>query len=194
VAYVAVMLWKRVTEGRKSAMLRYGFALYAVVLIAPAVSQTRDLWQIGVERHDYAASVNADLDEVLREHPGELMEMGYSETPSADATVDSLALFAPKLVLAGNPDLVDAGALFDMGLSRLPIPQATLDALHTCTVQVWLLPREKQPFELTNAYAFDMPNRFPERHLFSAEFRQIFQSTYRLTTRSRYYDLWTCQK
>lgn len=194
VAYVSVMLWKRVTEGRKSANLRYGFALYAVVLLAPAVSQTRDLWQIGVERHEYAASVNADLDEVLREHPGELIEMGYSETPSADATVDSLALFAPKLVLAGNPDLVDAGALFDMGLSRLPIPQATLDTLHTCTVQVWLLPREKQPFELTNAYAFDMPNRFPDRHLFSAEFRQIFQSTYRLTARSRYYDLWTCEK
>ena len=193
-AYLAVVFWNRASSGGASTALRYGFAVYALVLVVPAISQTHDLWQIGVERRGYANAVNADLDEVLRTHPGETVEMGYSETPGADTTVDSLALFAPKLVLAGNPDLVDAGAMFDMGLSKLPIPEATLDALRACKVQVWLVPRGRAPFELTNAYAFDIPSRFPERHLFSAEFREAFAETYRLQGSTTYYDLWACSR
>jgi hypothetical protein len=190
-AYLAALLWSRTR--RTSANVRYAFAVYAVVLLVPALSQTRDLWRIGVERRAFANGVNADLDDIVRTHPAQRVEMGYSETTAADTTVDPLALFAPRLVLAGNPDLADAGALFDMGLSKLPIPPATIAALRSCEVQVWLFPRDSAPFELTNTYAFDMPMRFPERHLFNAEFREAFRATYSRTSSGRYYDLWTCR-
>jgi hypothetical protein len=193
-AYVAVLLWNRLPVEGRSAVLRYGFAVYAIALLVPALSQTHDLWQIGVERRVYAMQVNADLDGILQRYAGQPVEMGYSETPSADTTVDSLALFAPKLVLAGNPDLVDASALFDMGLSKLDIPTATLRELEACSVRVWLFPKGTVPFELTNSYAFDMPSRFPERHLFSSAFRTIFRAQYRLDTSSEFYDIWTCRR
>jgi hypothetical protein len=198
VAYVAVLVWNKLPAGetvsaRTAGRMGVWAALYAVVLVVPAVSQTWDLWRIGPARVGYARAVNADLDGILRAQAGRSVAMGYSETPSADTTVDSLALFAPKLVLAGGPELVDAGAMFDMGLSRLAIPEATVAAIRGCAVGVWLFPKGKEPWGLTNAYAFDLAESFPDRHLVSAEFREAFRERYRVVGTSAFYDEWECK-
>lgn len=191
-AYVAAVLWKKCNAPPPNKeILTFAAVTYTLLLVIPAAAQLRDMWDICVLRRGFAQSASADIDGILRSHPGQRIEMGYDQ--AQDGTpVDGLTSLSPQLVFAGEPETINVGAMFDMGLSGLPIPPSTVKYIQTCQTQVWLIPRGNAPFTTLNLYAQEAPRRFADPHLFSPEFRNAFYATYRKTASSRYYDLWTC--
>jgi hypothetical protein len=193
-AYLAALIWRETGAVRSELVNVFAcaFAVYAIVMVLPAVDQLHDMWGLCVERRAYALEVVSDITGVLLEHPGQLVEMGYDETPKAGAMVSDLTQFRPNLVFAGNPDSTDAVAISDMELSGIAIPQATIDLVRSCRTQIWLIPRDGSPFSTLNLYAEAAPQRFSDLHMFSPAFRSAFFDTYRKVGSSRFYDIWAC--
>jgi hypothetical protein len=135
-----------------------------------------------------AANVTSDLKKVMQDHPGEAIEMGYGSWNSYELTY-----FRPMLVFAGNPLTIDALSLDDAQLSGLQIPRSTLEYLQQCKTQIWLIPKGDAPFDLVNVFSLIDPGLFPERRLFSDEFRRIFFQRYRKHGFSKYFDIWECE-
>jgi hypothetical protein len=135
-----------------------------------------------------ARKATDDLETVMKNHPGQKIEMGYGRWDSGY----ELTFFRPALVFAGNPLTIDAVALADMQLSGVDIPRSTLEYLEQCKTQIWLIPKGEPPFVTVNVYSLMEPRVFPERSLFSDEFRGIFFRHYLKKGSSRYYDLWEC--
>ena len=189
--YTAAVFWRRLGRQAVTSSLLPAFAVYALFLIVPAVSQLAELWPICIRRHALAVSVNQDITALLAASAGRTLQMAYDFSGGPNP-VDDFTLFKTRLVFAGQPLTVDPGGLFDMGLSGLPIPPATIQAIHACQTQTWLVPRNTVPFSLYNTYFYDVPKRFPDPLLFSPAFRQAFFATYQRTGTTRYYDLWTC--
>jgi hypothetical protein len=135
-------------------------------------------------RWSLAAAVTEDLTNIMRSHPGDRVEMGYS--PSYPLT-----FYRPTLVFAGNPLTLDAPALSDMQLSGLAIPEGTIDYIRSCQTQIWLIPKDEAPFVMPNIYAD--ARVFPARNLFEERFRQAFLQEYQRVGSSDYYDLWACR-
>jgi hypothetical protein len=134
-----------------------------------------------------ATAVTSDLKRVMQDHPGETIEMGYGRWDSYELT-----FFRPMLVFAGNPFTIDASSLDDTQLSGVEIPHNTLEYLQQCKTQVWLIPKGDAPFGLVNVYSLIDPRVFPERPLFSDEFRRIFFQQYRKQGSTKYFDIWEC--
>jgi hypothetical protein len=137
-----------------------------------------------VDRWSLAGAVTQDLEDVMHDHPGERIEMGYGKTYP-------LSFYRPTLVFAGNPLTLDAPALDDMQLAGLSIPQSTIDYIESCGTQIWLIPKGEAPFVLPNIY--DDPKIFPARNLFEDRFRQAFLGRYEKAGASAYFDLWICR-
>jgi hypothetical protein len=200
-AFLAAKLWTMVKQsdrrepgaGRVSVLLPYAFALYALFFVLPAANQLRDMWGICVARHDHALAMTVDIDAILRQHPGTTIQMGYDKTSDGEPVTEP-TLFHSQLVFAGNPLTVDPAALADMGLSHVSIPSSTVDYVRMCKTQIWLVPRDGEPFSTLNEYAVDAPGRFPDPHMFTLAFRNAFFSTYRKVGASTYYDLWQCSR
>jgi hypothetical protein len=137
-----------------------------------------------------AASVAADLQSIMRDHPGKAIEMGYGGWNSQY----KLTYYRPALVFAGNPFTIDAMALGDMQLVGITIPASTLEYLQGCRTRIWLVPKGDQPFSMVNVYSLMDPGLFPERRVFSDEFRRIFFERYRKQPSSKYFDIWECNE
>jgi hypothetical protein len=125
---------------------------------------------------------------VMRDHPNKTIEMGYGGWNSKY----KLTYYRPLLVFAGNPLTLDAMALGDMQLVGIAIPPGTLEYLQECKTQIWLIPKGDRPFEMINVYSLMDRRLFPERMVFSDEFRQIFAERYRKQPASKYFDIWEC--
>ena len=190
--YLAAEMWKELrSEQKKTAVFRYAFAAYALFMIVPAIPEFHLMWRSCIQQHPFAVAVNADIGEIMRNHQGQTIEMGYSENEMGSLP-DDRSNFSPELIFKNNPLTVNAVAVSDIELTGLKIPSSTVDRVRSCSTKIWLIPRDGNPFSTLNAYAAEVPERFPDPHLFSASFRKAFFSTYRKTETSRYYDLWTC--
>jgi len=124
------------------------------------------------------------LTNIMHSHPGDRIEMGYSQSYP-------LTLYRATLVFAGNPLTLDATALDDMQLSGLTIPQGTIDYIRACRTRIWLIPKGEAPFVMPNIYAD--ARIFPTRNLFENPFRQAFLQQYQRVETSDYFDLWECR-
>jgi hypothetical protein len=136
----------------------------------------------------FAASVTTDMETVMRDYPNKTIEMGYGGRNLGY----KLTYYRPALVFAGNPFTIDAMALADMQLVGVPIPPSTLEYLRGCKTEIWLIPKGDQPFGMVNVYSLMAPRLFPERMVFSDEFRRIFSEKYRKQPSSKYFDIWEC--
>jgi hypothetical protein len=73
-------------------------------------------------------------------------------------------------------------------LSGLAVPAATLAAIRACRADVWLTPRDTEPFA--------GPNRYPamaRAPLFPDAFRRAFSESYVREGRTQFYDVWRCR-
>lgn len=194
-AYLSALLWKQPTEVpvRVSRLFTQLFAVVALFFVVPASGELLGMRSLCFERMAYAEQVNTDLDSILREHPHQTIEMGYSENIRHGEPISGLTSFRTKLVFAGNPLTVDPSALFDMQLSGIQIPKSTVAVMRSCKVKIWLFPRGGIPFSTLNPYALVAPSKFPDRHLFTSDFQSVFRSEYHKSGESRFYDLWACQ-
>jgi hypothetical protein len=130
-------------------------------------------------RMQNSSEISADIRQILAEHPDRAIGMGYS----GDCNYYHLANLRPLLTFSGNPLLIDAVSLMDSRRAHREIPRATLDALDSGVIDLWLMPRGRQPFRLANWYP-------PHDDVFSDEIRARFSTHYRLEGHSAYFDLW----
>lgn len=135
-----------------------------------------------------ADAVAGDLEAVMKAHLGKTIEMGYGDWNSKY----ELTFFRPILIFAGNPFTIDAMALAGMQIAG-DIPPSTLKYLGGCKTQIWLIPKDDPPFVMLNVFSLIDPHIFPERPLFSSEFRRIFFQHYRKQGSSKYFDIWECE-
>ncbi len=135
------------------------------------------------------AAVAADLRHVMQTYTGDAIEMGYGGWNGKYG----LTYSRPALVFAGNPLTIDAVALGDMQFAGINIPPSTLEYLDQCRTQIWLVPKDDPPFSMTNVYSLMDPEHFPQRNVFSDEFRDIFFRRYTKQGSSKYFDIWKCE-
>jgi hypothetical protein len=79
-----------------------------------------------------------------------------------------------------------------MQFAGVSIPASTLEYLDQCRTQIWLVPKDDVPFNMTNVYSLMDPEHFPARQVFSDEFRDIFFRRYTKQGSSKYFDIWKC--
>ncbi|MBA4378602.1 MAG: hypothetical protein C0395_08155 [Gemmatimonas sp.] len=153
-------------------------AFLVAAVIAGSVSGYRST-RLAECRMQNSTEISADIRRILAEHPDRAIGMGYS----GDRNYYHLANLRPLLTFSGNPLLIDAVSLMDSRRAHREIPRATLDALDAGVIDLWLMPRGRQPFRLTNWYP-------PHDDVFSDEIRARFSTHYRLEGHSAYFDLW----
>ena len=194
--YACADLYKQTTMAARmpSLLLRLNFIplLWVWVVIAISIQVGTAFPQTVatlVTSRSQASSIANDLEAVMNSHPGKTIEMGYGGWNSTY----QLTYFRPALVFAGNPLTVDGEALTDMQLCGITIPHGTLEYLKQCKTQVWLIPKNQEPFSIVNVYSLIAPRLFPVRRLFSDEFRQAFFRHYEKQGSSRYFDIWACK-
>lgn len=147
-------------------------------VVAGSVSGYRSA-RLASSRMENSTSISADIRGILAEHPGRAIGMGYS----GDGNYFHLANLRPLLTFSGNPLLIDAVSLMDSRRAHRQIPEATLAAFDAGVIDLWLVPRGRQPFRLANWYP-------PHDDVFSDEIRARFSFHYRLEGHSEYFDLW----
>lgn len=154
---------------------------------------TRDTWGWTLtgphvlDGRESATEVTNDLQEIIRGHPGEVIEMGYGDNLGKPSEVTYLR---PLLVFAGNPLTVDEAALDDMELSKLAMPQSTIAYVRSCQTQIWLIPKGERPFLVPSYY--DELGSPMIRDIFGNAFREAFFAQYQKRESSAYFDLWSC--
>lgn len=191
IAYIAVKLWHRLPAIQLS-FLRRGLAICALVMIIPCASEASELFIRAQNERARAQNANLDLRGILQKYRGKSVGMSY-QLPAASEDTQWLNSLSLQLVLAGNPLLVDEGALDDMQLSGITIPQSTVDEVTGCLIPVWLAVKEHTPFEVKNIYFAAEPARFSSGLLFDPSFRRAFSDNYQKTASSKFYDVWECK-
>jgi hypothetical protein len=128
-------------------------------------------------------AVDRDIEGILARHPHMVMQMGYSDTVHLEST------FArPVLQMRGSPLFIDGVSRNESDLMGQELPAAVIERLRRCDIQMWLIPKEGEPFTLTSYY-------FPDKLLYPAAFRDAFFATYEKSgEQSAYFDLWKCRK
>jgi len=162
----------------------------AIVFMTQLTVSFAPIAQTLLQSRSQASAVVSDLEAVMKNHPGKNIEMGYGGWNAKY----KLTYLRPALVFAGNPFTIDAVALGDMQLSGVvAIPDSTLEYLQQCRTQIWLIPKGDAPFSMINVYSLMDSHLFPERPVFSDEFRRIFFQQYRKQPPTKYFDVWECE-
>lgn len=89
----------------------------------------------------------------------------------------------PLLVFRDNPLFIDPIAVMDCCLSGRPVTEATSRALIEGRVDLWLVPRQNEPFVKKNWYP-------PHAQIFTDEFIARFHEHFVREGSSRFFDLW----
>ena len=87
------------------------------------------------------------------------------------------------LIMSGQPLLLDISALMDSRRAHKPIPRGTYDLIANGAADLWLIPKGKTPFEITNWYP-------PHAQVFPEDFRELFLRAYRRVGSTEFFDLW----
>jgi hypothetical protein len=124
----------------------------------------------------------ADITTILDERGDRTVGMGYGgEGYSFVATY-----LRPLLAFAQQPVTIDAISQMDAQLANLEMSPESMASLDAGVIDVWLIPRDQQPFTKRSWYA-------PHETIFSDDFRAHFLDHYALEGHSEFFDLWTWQ-
>ena len=167
--------WNLVFSGpRLGVVLAVGVA----ALLAGSVTQYRcvRLIQSQVEG---GREVAQDVATILAAYPDHTIGMAYG----GEGKDFRLTSYRPLLVYAGQPVLIDVIAVMESDFARRNLPRQTYDAMATGRIAIWLVPRERAPFQKANWYP-DHNEIFPE------DFRKLFLASFTCRDRSRFFDLW----
>jgi len=131
----------------------------------------------------------AEVLQIMSEHPGMTLQMGDSDGEHTDLTA-----VRPLLHIRGNPLIEDASTLSDTQEEGLPVSDKLLHELRSCQIGLWLIPRGGEPFSLESGY-HKPPANFGPANVYPDSFREAFFASYRLVdSHYKYYDLWGCKQ
>jgi hypothetical protein len=181
VPIVHAYFWLRseLPESRRDAAI----SGYAVPLVVTALfySTVSSLYFWNSVRSAPAASATlAEIREVEREFKGQRIELGYG-----DDHLDRATWYRYQTIFDGHPYTLDSVQMADLQFGGVAIPEATIRYIESCQTGVWLIPKGKAPFTLTNGF-------FGEGHpLLDDRFRNAFSKHYRLAEQGKIFDRWT---
>jgi Dolichyl-phosphate-mannose-protein mannosyltransferase len=121
-----------------------------------------------------------ETDSILRGYPGQSIEMGYGDNIYEPSTY-----LRTVLVFAGNQYTLDGVALQDDQFGGKELPAASTWLLDECHTDIWLIPKDEQPFATHNGYNTELS-------LFDDEFRTAFLTHYHRIESRRFFDVWRC--
>ncbi|MBU0742068.1 hypothetical protein KKG45_07610 [bacterium] len=181
----AARLWP--AEGMRGLLfpdMRISWRLGAVMsfLIAAIVSGSVSGYRsarLASSLMEHSSEITAEIGEILATHPGRTISMGYG----GDGQYFHWTNLRPLLIFAGQPLLLDAISIMDSRRAYREFSPATIDAIEAGVIDLWLVPRQQQPFSLPNWYP-------PHEEIFPEELRTRFAEHFRLEGRARFFDLW----
>ncbi len=167
--------WNLVFSGPR---LGVALAVGVAALLAGSVTQYRcvRLIQSQVEG---GREIAQDVATILAAYPDQTIGMAYG----GEGKDFRLTSYRPLLVYAGQPVLIDVIAVMESDFARRSLPRQTYDAMATGRIAIWLVPRERPPFQKANWYA-------DHNEIFPADFRNLFLASFTCRDRSRFFDLW----
>jgi hypothetical protein len=175
-AYGAVSIWSECQRP----WLAFWLAPIAVLAIVPAVRSQRTLIRT-VDYRDQDRVVE-DLRKFAGVESGRRLAVGYAGT-------SYVSYLRPEIVFRTRDYWLDAPAIQEHQRAGVALPEATLRRLRDCHVDIWLVPRQGEPFAVPNVYFAD------ERvDVFPLEFREIFQQRYEHTGSTEFFDIWRCRR
>ena len=127
--------------------------------------------------------VVAEIEEVLRSHPGTAIQMGVG----GPRTEEKFYLYSWRNlpVFAGGPYTMDSSIVMEMTKLGVAMPAEAVRRMATCETQLWLTPHGEQPFSLVGYY---------EQTVYDETFRKTFAAHHHLEASGTYFDLWRCQE
>ncbi len=131
-------------------------------------------WQL-----EQAPNLASDVREVMDQFP----ELSMAMACGGENASFRYTWLSPLLVFANNPLLVEPISVMDCRLTGKIMPPETYRALEQGIIDLWLVPRNQEPFDKMSWYE-------PHDPVFSARFRKHFESLYTRVGHSRYFDLW----
>ncbi len=120
----------------------------------------------------FKRTIQKDLINIMNSYPGKTIHMGYG-----DINNYSFTYVRPLLIYRGNPCIIEGPALFGRD-----IPAQILNKLKSGYINIWLIPRGSEPFEIRN-----WDNNKP---LFNKEFKKIFYEHYECKNQTEYFSIW----
>jgi hypothetical protein len=124
-------------------------------------------------------AVERDIKRISAAYRGHSIGMAYG----GEGRDFRLTYFRPLLAFSGNPLLLDAIALMEADFAGRSFPQQTSDAVLSGQIEIWLVPKEKAPFQKSNWYAAN-------QQIFPDGFRQLFRENFQRRDQSEFFDLW----
>jgi hypothetical protein len=131
------------------------------------------------DRPEICETVQDDFEMVLRRTVGLRRAVGYDGLVSyAGTQVRTLLVFRDE-----TPLYLDGPALMDHRKASIPLPAATIDAIRRRDVDLWVIPKGGEPWNLRHFYRRDW-SVFPD------EFKRAFGENYQLVGDSQFFSLW----
>lgn len=184
--YLAGRMFRRVLdagrlvelEGAPGPRRAAAVAVVMTALVAGGINEYRAVklidWQF-----DQAPGLVNDLRGVLERYP----DLSVSMAVGGENVSFIQTWLRPLLVFADQPLLLDPIAVMDYRMAGRDLPDETYRAVAEGDVQVWLVPRDREPFAKLNWYE-------PHGPVFPDRFRTLFRRSYTLRDKSKYFDLW----
>ena len=159
---------------------RLGLALSIclVALFAGGINEYRCVRLIQFQNAN-GKEVVGDIQQILAAYPDHSIGMAYG----GEGKGFQLTSFRPLLVFAGQPVLLDVIALMESEFAGRELPRETYEAMAAGQIGIWLVPKQRPPFEKRNWYP-------TQNQVFPADFRELFLANYGLRDQSRFFDLW----
>ncbi|OAN52204.1 hypothetical protein A6A04_00430 [Paramagnetospirillum marisnigri] len=87
-------------------------------------------------------------------------------------------------VFRGNPYTMDAGIMMELTKLGVPFPDEAIRRIETCHTQVWLVPKDGEPMNLTGYY---------NQQVFPEAARAAFFAHHTKVSSGAFYDIWECR-
>ena len=120
--------------------------------------------------------VDADVDSIIKALPGKTISMGYGSNQNFFLSQQFL-----PLVFANNPLYFEFSAM--QGFHDDALSEAGREVIAKKLVNVWLIPKDDQPFVIRSFYR-------PNPPLFDDAFRASFDANYQRVGSSRFFDIY----
>ena len=130
---------------------------------------------------DRTTNIQKDLHAIMSKFEDASIHMGMGDKYQGYNNT----LQKTELIFEGNPYVVDFGVMIETSKLGIPLPKLLVDRLSRCEIDMWLIPRGEQPFEMTGYY---------ENTVVDKKFKEAFLKYYQKTDQSEYFDIWQCSR
>jgi hypothetical protein len=127
------------------------------------------------------AAVQSEIRAIMAAYPERTIEMGIGQ----DVRTYPRTFYRTLLVMAGHPYTIDAAPAMEMTMWKIPLSDDLLSMMRGCNTDIWLIPKDEKPFQMTGYYGVPTLDR---------AFVDTFLASYTKLNSFDYFDVWACNK